>query len=120
MFSGQRIHVPQGLKPAILLAFSGTAEAVPFQNPICATSSRAEPVQSNGTILKGSSERWHAKLRACPAVLQVPSTHHAAPCSCTLARTPDSHGRLSGTILECRLAHGNSVSCGKPHFCVLP
>jgi hypothetical protein len=34
---------PQGLKPAIYALFHGTAEAVPFQNPILATSSKVLP-----------------------------------------------------------------------------
>jgi cytochrome c oxidase subunit IV len=31
---------PQGLKPSVYAARSGTAEAVPYPNPICKTSSR--------------------------------------------------------------------------------
>src|ERR1700677_688799 len=40
MLSSKTGHFPQGLKPASLLLGSGTAEAVPFQNPVYATSSR--------------------------------------------------------------------------------
>jgi hypothetical protein len=33
-------RIPQGLKPASLLALGGTAEAVPFPNPVYETDSR--------------------------------------------------------------------------------
>jgi len=35
-FAGAQEIIPQGLKPAILLAFSGTSKLVPFQNTPCA------------------------------------------------------------------------------------
>jgi len=38
-------NAPQGLKPRCLCAFHGTAKAVPFQNRIYATSTRAGSMQ---------------------------------------------------------------------------
>jgi hypothetical protein len=44
--------IPQGLKPSVLQAHCGTAEAVPFQNTIYATSSRGNKrdAQSMGLL----------------------------------------------------------------------
>ena len=52
MVLGQRNNIPPGLKPQILRGSCGTAEAVPFQDPIYATSST--PEERDAIMLKGA------------------------------------------------------------------
>jgi hypothetical protein len=47
-------NIPQGLKALSLSAFCGTAEALPFQDPICATSSSVVSLKSTAFLGKGN------------------------------------------------------------------